>query len=167
MTEQLAKAESHPLDFKAKKRRTSKKPYIFSFGFAKSCTHPTLKEVVQGSNKYRCERCNYDFWLPSATMWPAHWGWIMSAFELMKGVKDFGLESVNEVLHQKIGQYDHKEQKPVLPEGKSLMDVLHDMDDVDVEALAGEVLPRLMEGSQNGRSSDDQEDEDDTDVSCM
>lgn len=149
----------HPLNFKAK-TRTSKKPYIFDFHAARLCTHPVLREVVQGSHKYRCGMCNYDFWLPSATMWPAHWGPIMAALEMIKFVRDFGLEALEQVYKTPIGQYDGSEHKPVLPEGKSLLEVLQEMDDIDIRELAGgELFTALTAGKGEPDGGDAGEDE--------
>lgn len=136
-------ASHHPLDFEAtsgRKKRKDKRNYIFSFGKADRCDHPTLRIVARGTSQYRCLECNYSFWLPTATMWPLHWIPIMAAMQIMSFVKEFGIEALEQVYRTPIGQVDGSPHKPVLPEGKSFADVLRELDSID-SAQLGPIVP--------------------------
>lgn len=132
-----------PEDFHAGGNNSGKPPYIFSFKKSLTCDHPLLEIMVRGTNMYRCTSCNYAYWIQNAIQWPLHWTVIMGAFQIQKFVKEFGLEAVQQVLARPIGQPDKHPQVPVLPDGKSFMDVLKEEDAKNVlEAVA---LFRLKE----------------------
>lgn len=158
--------EESPLNFQAEKQE-GKRKYIFDFGKARICDHPTLRIVVRGTNKYTCDECNYDFWLPTAVMWPRHWGPIMAAFEIMGFVKQFGSEALEKVLRTKIGQVDGTPHKPVLPAGMSFADVLNEMDQMSPTAIDGvrDDVPALLESiarGVNGKEPDGNENGDES-----
>lgn len=134
----LAKeGNTQSLDFYVEKRNGKKRNYIFDYGKSRSCSHGTLKEIAKGGNWYRCLDCNYAFFIESATQWPLHFLPIMGAFQLMGFAKEFGMDSLQEVLRRPIGQTDGTAHKPVLPEGMSFMDALAALEDVDVNAEDG------------------------------
>lgn len=135
--------EHHPIDFDAtsgRKQREDKREYIFSFSKAKRCDHPTLRIVARGTSLYRCHECNYCYWLPTATMWPLHWRPIIAAMEIMSFVKEFGVGQLEKVYRTPIGQLDGTPHKAILPEGKSFVDVLAELDQVD-SAKLGPIVP--------------------------
>lgn len=152
--------KDHPIDFDAtsgKKKREDKRDYIFSFGNARKCDHPTLRIIARGSNTYRCLECNYAFRISSADMWPLHWLPIMAGFEIMSFVKEFGVEALEKVYTTPIGQIDGTPQKPILPEGKSFKDVIGEMDNLDTKRL-GPIIPfpeaLAYEAEAHGRVED-------------
>ena len=75
-------------------------------------------------------------------------------FKIMGFAKDFGNDSLMEVLRRPIGQQDGSPHKAVLPEGKSFMDVLAEVEDVDTTTPDGgqEQLQLLIEGMWEGKA---------------
>ena len=156
-----------PGDFESRPKNDKKRPYIFSYGKARRCTHPMLKEVAIGAGLYRCLRCNYAFWIQSATMWPLHFIPIMAAFEIMEFVREFGIEALEKVYRTPIGQYDGTDHKAPLPPGKTFVDVLREMEGVDAyklahnlplpQTIADSILKELDTGERDGVSSDKSE----------
>ncbi len=122
--------DQSPLDFEATTTSKKKRKYVFDFHKARVCDHPRLQIVTRGTSLYRCLECNYAFWLPTATMWPLHWMPIQGFFMIGSFVKEFGLPALEQVFHTPIGTVDGTPHKPVLPEGKSLVDVLNALHDL-------------------------------------
>ena len=128
---------SHSLDYYVKARNGKKRNYIFDYGKASKCDHPTMKIVARGGNMYRCIDCNYVHQWPGAITWPMHFSVIQGAFQIMNFAKEFGMASLGEVLRRPIGQSDSSPHKAVLPEGKSFLDVLEELDEVDTTSEDG------------------------------
>lgn len=148
-------------DFRAK-GNGHKREYVFDFGKAQSCDHPNLVIVARGTNLYRCTECNYAHWIQSAITWPLHWIPIMGMFQMGSFVKEFGKDALEEVFRSSIGQMDGSAHKAVLPEGKTMMDILNDLDEWNslMEGTEGERpwelggddnVPSLQEGEQPPR----------------
>ena len=115
-----------------------KKDYTFRYGKARSCDHPNLVLITRGTQMYRCTECNYAHWIQSAITWPLHWVPLMGMMQIGYFVKEFGKEALEQAFREPIGTMDGSEHKPVIPKGKTMMDVLNDLDGFD----------SLMEGMQ-------------------
>jgi hypothetical protein len=135
------------LEYFIERRRGNKRNYIFDYGKSRRCDHQNLRVVARGGIVYRCLDCNYAFHIPGAYQQPLHNEVIMAAFTILVFSKEFGSESLGEVLRRPIGQHDSSEQKPVLPEGMSFVDVLALLDGIDVNQEDGGVgqLYKLLE----------------------
>jgi hypothetical protein len=156
----LAQQDPNTLAFYIKTRNGRKREYIFDYSKAKTCDHPNLTVIARGGIVYRCQDCNFTYHITGAYAQPLHNELIMAAFTILSFSKEFGQESVAEVLRTPIGQSDGSQHKPVLPEGKSFADVLALVEGIDVttedggkqalQQLLGEVweaqAPRLSEG---------------------
>ena len=125
------------LDYYVKRRSGKKRNYVFDYGKSRTCDHPEMRLVARGGIVYRCLRCNYAFHIVGGYQQPLHNEVIQSAFNLLVFGKEFGLDSLGEVLKRPIGQHDSSPHKPVLPEGMSFMDVLELLEGVDVNADDG------------------------------
>jgi hypothetical protein len=127
------------LDFYKTQRATNgkKRNYIFDYGRSRSCDHVNLRSIARGSIVYRCMDCNYTFHIPGGYQQPIHNEAILAAFTLFHFSKEFGMDSLGEVLRSPIGQSDGTAHKPVLPEGMSFVDVLHMLEDIDVTTEDG------------------------------
>jgi hypothetical protein len=135
------------LEYFIQRRKGKKRNYIFDYGKSRRCDHPNLRVVARGGIVYRCLDCNYAFHIPGAYQQPMHNEVIMAAFTMLVFSKEFGSDSLGEVLRRPIGQHEGSEQKPVLPEGMSFMDVLALLDGIDVNEEDGgaEQLYKLLE----------------------
>lgn len=125
------------LEYYVERRNGNKRNYVFDYHRSRRCDHPNLRIVARGGIAYRCLDCNYVFHFPSAYQQPLHNEVIMAAFTMFVFSKEFGMDSLGEVLRRPIGQHDDSEQKPVLPEGMSFQDVLELLEDIDVNAEDG------------------------------
>lgn len=123
--------EVNTLDFWVKQRAGHKRNYVFNVGKALRCDHPELRLIVRGTPFYRCPECNYAFLMNAAYCWPLHFLPILGGFTIMSFAKEFGVQALQEVLRRPIGQTDGTAHKPVLPEGKSFVDVLKALEGVD------------------------------------
>jgi hypothetical protein len=134
------------LDFYIKARNGRKRNYIFDYSKAKNCSHPQLVEMAIGGTWYRCTQCNYALCITSAYMQPVHNVAIGSLFNLMHFSKEFGMNSLNEVVRRPIGQLDGTLHKPVIPEGMSLNDALAALEEINVNDTDGgkEALRTLL-----------------------
>ncbi len=138
MTNEVAPFEpQHTLDYYVEARNGQKRNYIFDYGKARTCDHPTMKIVARGGNMYRCTHCEYVHQWPGAITWPRHFTVIQGAFQILDFAKEFGWDSLQEVLRRPIGQMDDTPHKPVLPEGKSFGDTLALLEQVDTTAEDG------------------------------
>jgi len=74
----------------------------------------------------------------------------MGMMQMGSFVKEFGKEALEEVFRTPIGQMDGSEHKAVLPEGKTMMDILNDLDGFNslVEGMQ-ERTWELPQGEQN------------------
>ena len=129
----------HTLDFVVKKRGDKKRPYIFRYKGAQKCDHPHLNLVARGGNEYHCPDCNYNFQIGGVFVQPEHHGIIQAAFRIMRFVRLYGVDSLQEVWRRPIGQTDGTPHKPVLPEGMSFTDVLDALEATDSEATQEEL----------------------------
>ncbi len=129
----------YTLDYFVERRNGKKRDYIFPYGKSKTCDHANLRVVARGGIVYRCLDCNYVFHIPGGYQQPLHNEVIMSAFTLFVFAKEFGMDSLGEVLRRPIGQHDGSPHKPVLPEGKSFQDVLELLEGIDVTTEDGGV----------------------------
>jgi len=127
----------HTLDYAVAARGERKRNYIFRYGKAITCDHPTMTLIARGGNIYRCPDCNYTFQWPGAIVQPLHHNVIMGAFTLLNFAKEFGMASMQEVLRRPIGQGDGTPHKAVLPEGMSFMDVLEELEQIDTTSPDG------------------------------
>lgn len=127
----------HTLDYYVGARKGEKRNYISDYGKSRTCDHPEMKIIARGGNMYRCDSCNYVFQWPGAIQWPYHVAVLQSAFVMLGFSKEFGMDSLNEVLRRPIGQMDGTPHKPVLPEGMSFYDVLDTLEEIDVNAADG------------------------------
>ena len=133
----LAPQDPNTLQYFIERRNGRKRNYIFDYGKSKICDHPEMKVLARGGNVYRCTECNYAFHLTGAYQQPLHNEVILSMFTIMHFAKEFGKDSLGEVLYRRIGQVDGSAHKPVLPKGMSFMDVLNALEDVDVTSEDG------------------------------
>ena len=125
------------LEYFIERRSGKKRNYIFDYHKSKICDHPELRAVARGGIVYRCLKCNYAFHIVGGYQQPLHNEVIQSAFNLFVFAKEFGGESLGEVLRRPIGQHDGTPHKPVLPEGMSFTDVVAMLDEVDVNTEDG------------------------------
>jgi hypothetical protein len=130
-------SEENTLEHWIDAQNGKKRNYIYDYGKSRSCTHPTLRELVQGSNWYRCEECNYALFIMTAFQQPLHNVVLQGVMNALHFSKEFGVGALQEVLRRPIGQYDGSEQKPALPEGMSLSDTLMALEEIDVTASDG------------------------------
>ncbi len=121
------------------KRGKKKRPYIFRYRGAIKCDHPQLHLVARGGNEYHCPDCNYNFQIGGVFVQPEHHGIIQAAFRIMRFVRLYGIDSLQEVWRRPIGQTDGTPHKPVLPEGMSFMDVMEALEETDSEATQEEL----------------------------
>jgi hypothetical protein len=138
--EQQAEASSKngkTLDYYVERRNGNKKNYVFDYGESKTCPHKTMKQIMGGWNWYRCEDCNYAFFIMTAWQAPLHNVALEGAFAMMHFAKEFGMDSLGEVLRRPIGQADGTAQKPALPEGFDFMETLQLLEQIDVNAEDG------------------------------
>jgi hypothetical protein len=135
------------LDYYVQRRSGKKRNYIFDYGKSRTCDHPEMRLVARGGIVYRCLRCNYAFHIVGGYQQPLHNEVIQSAFNLLVFSKEFGMDSLGEVLKRPIGQHDSSPHKPVLPEGMSFMDVLDMLEEVDMNVEDGGVaqIYKLLE----------------------
>jgi hypothetical protein len=129
----------HSLDYFIGKRGTNKRDYIFRYKKARSCDHPRLDIIARGGNQYHCPDCNYTFQIGGVFVQPEHFNVIMSMFTIMRFVRLYGTDSLQEVWRRPIGQTDGTPHKPVLPEGMSVDDVFAALDEVDSDASPEEM----------------------------
>lgn len=125
------------LGFYVRARNGRKRNYIFSYKKAKRCPHNRLTALAIGGSWYRCFDCNYAFNIVASNMQPLHNLLLGSFFNAMHFAKEFGIASTFEVLRRPIGQYDGMAHKPLLPEGKTLLDAFMLLEKVDVTAEDG------------------------------
>jgi hypothetical protein len=132
-TDIVAFQPEHTLDFYIERRNGKKRNYIFRYKKAQSCDHPRMDIIARGSNFYRCQECNYTFQWPGAIVYPQHFNVIMAAFQLMNFAKEYGNDSLQEVLRRPIGQTDGTPHKPVLPEGKSFIETMELLEQINTD----------------------------------
>lgn len=132
-------SDENTLDYFVKARKGNKRNYVFDYGKSRTCDHPELRAVARGGVVYRCLKCNYAFHILGGYQQPLHNEVIQAAFNLLVFSREFGSDSLGEVLRRPIGQHDKSPHKPVLPEGMSFTDVLELLDTVDVTAEDGGV----------------------------
>ena len=125
------------LEYFIERRGGNKRNYIFDYGKSRRCDHPNLRVIARGGIVYRCLDCNYAFHIPGAYQQPLHNEVIQSAFNMLLFSKEFGSDALGEVLRRPIGQSDGADQKPVLPQGMSFVDVMQLFDGIDVNATDG------------------------------
>jgi hypothetical protein len=135
MSKKIAKQQdaTNTLEFYLESRNAKKRTYIYDYGKSRKCDHPSLKVVARGGIVYRCLECNYAFHITGSYQQPLHHEVIQGAFTMLTFAKEFGMDSLGEVLRRPIGQSDKSPHKPVLPEGMSFADVLYALEEVDVE----------------------------------
>jgi hypothetical protein len=124
-------------DFYVKARSGKKRDYIYDVIKAGKCPHPRMVALSIGGNWYRCEECNYAFDIVAAYAQPVHNLVIGSMLNTLHFAKEYGANSLQEVLRTAIGQYDGTPQKPVLPEGMSFEDTLEALESVNVNTEDG------------------------------
>ena len=124
-------------EFYTRTRNGKKRPYVYNFARARACPHPSLKAMSIGGSTYRCEQCNYTFDIVAANMQPLHNRVLGDMLNMLHFAKEFGVGAFEEVLRTPIGQYDKSAQKPVLPDGVSMVQALLLMDEVDINAVDG------------------------------
>jgi hypothetical protein len=125
------------LDYFVKARNGNKRNYIFDYKKSKTCTHPELTEMILGTGWYRCKVCNYAFCIVGAIQQPLH-NVIQSSFQLMlHSAKEFGANSIGEILRTPRGQSDGTPHKPALPEGMSIVDAMNALEEIDVNVEDG------------------------------
>jgi hypothetical protein len=127
----------HTLDYYVEQRADNKRNYIFRYKDALKCDHPTMRLVARGGNVYVCPDCKYTFQWPGAIVYPQHFNVIMGAFTMLNFAKEYGMDSLQEVLRRPIGQTDGTPHKPVLPEGMNFYDAMLALEDVDTTAADG------------------------------
>ena len=127
----------HTLDYYVEARGEKKRNYIFRYKDAETCDHPEMKIIARGGNLYRCTTCNYAHQWPGAITWPLHFTVIQGAQSILQFAKEFGASAMQEVLRRPIGTTDGTPHKPVLPEGKSFVDVLELFERVDTTVEDG------------------------------
>jgi hypothetical protein len=132
--------DPNTLQYYIERRNGRKRDYIFDYSKSRTCDHPSMKALARGGNVYRCLECNYAFHINGAYQQPLHNEAILAAFTLFNFAKEFGRDSLAEVLRRPIGQSDGSMHKPVLPEGKSFMDVLEALEGVNVTSPDGGYL---------------------------
>jgi hypothetical protein len=128
---------SNTLAYHVERRSENKRNYIYDYGKSFTCDHSSLTVVARGGIVYRCKDCNYSFHITGAYQQPLHHEVIQGAFTMLGFAKEFGTDSLQEVLRRPIGQSDGKPHKPVLPDGMSFMDALAEMEGIDVTSLDG------------------------------
>ena len=128
---------TNTLQFYTEARNGKKRDYIWEYGKSRTCDHPELKVIARGGIVYRCLECNYAFHITGAYQQPLHHEVIQGAFSMLLFAKEFGMNSLGEVLRRPIGQSDKTPHKPVLPEGMSFSDVVYALESVDVTAEDG------------------------------
>jgi len=128
---------TNTLQFYTEARNGKKRDYIWEYGKSRTCDHPELKVIARGGIVYRCLECNYAFHITGAYQQPLHNEVIQGAFTMFSFAKEFGMNSLGEVLRRPIGQSDQTPHKPVLPEGMSFVDVIYALEDIDVTATDG------------------------------
>jgi len=135
------------LDFFVEARNGFKRNYIYDYGESKTCDHTEMKSIARGGIGYRCTKCNYAFHIVAAYQQPLHNEIIQSMFNVLGFAKEFGTDSLQEVLRRPIGQNDGSSQKPVLPEGMSFEEAVALLEQVDVTTEDGgaEQLEALLE----------------------
>ena len=124
-------------DYYVEARNEKKRNYIFDYGVSRICSHPHLIELAMGGNKYRCAKCNWAFDIIVANQQSMHNLAIQSMFNMLHFAKEFGKNSLMEVMRTPIGQTDKTAQKPVLPEGMSVDDAFNAIDSIDVTTEDG------------------------------
>lgn len=129
--------EGKTLQYWKDARNGNKREYIYDYSKARTCNHPRLRELVQGANWYRCEECNYALFIMTAYEQPLHSVVLEGVLNAMHFSKEFGIGALQEVLRTPIGQYDGREQKPVLPEGQDLTDTLLMLEEINVTTPDG------------------------------
>ena len=127
----------HTLDYYVEARDGNKRNYIFSAKKTLACDHPNLKIMVRGGTAYRCTECNYVHVIVTAYTMALHQYVKQGVLSALHFAKEFGSNSLNEVLRRPSGQVDGSPHKPVLPEGMSMMDTLKVLDEVDVNTPDG------------------------------
>ena len=129
----------HTLEFYKTERSANgnKRNYIADYGKSRSCEHTHLRVTARAGISYRCLDCNYVFTVPGAHQEPMHHRVILGLLEAFHFSKEFGMDSLGEVLRSPIGQSDGTAHKPVLPEGMSFVDVLHLLEDINVTTEDG------------------------------
>ena len=130
-----------------------KREYIYDYGKAKSCHHSRLREMVQGSNWYRCEDCNYALFIMTAYEQPLHNVVLAGLQNALHFSKEFGIAALQEVARRRTGQYDGRAQKAVIPEGMDFFETLEALEEVDVTAPDGgeQQLRSMQSAIWNGR----------------
>ena len=142
---------ANTLEYYVQARNGNKRNYIYDYGVSRTCDHSNLSVIARGGIVYRCLDCNYSFHITGAYQQPLHNEVIQGAFTMAYFAKEFGMDSLGEVLRRPIGQMDGSPHKPVLPEGMSFFDVLLALEEVDVttedrgkEQLSG-IIKQLWE----------------------
>lgn len=129
-------------------RNGNKRNYIFDYSESSKCNHPKLLEMVQGANWYRCEDCNYAFFIMTAYQQPLHSVVLEGLQNALHFSKEFGMAALQEVARRPTGQYDHSEHKPLLPEGMDFVETLKVLEAINVNSPdQGE---RQLRSVQNG-----------------
>jgi hypothetical protein len=145
--------EEKSLQYWVDARNGKKRNYIFDYADSSKCTHSRLKELVQGANWYRCEQCNYAFFIMTAYQQPLHSVVLAGLQNALHFSKEFGMDALQEVARRPTGQYDGSEHKPVLPEGMDFVDTLRMLEGIDINAPDGgeSQLRSVQRGAWNGR----------------
>jgi len=152
----ISPQEENTRDYFVAQRSDGKRNYRFDYGKSRTCTHPRLTEIVIGASYYRCEECNFAFTIESGTAMPLHHVPKM-ALQLMAAFsKEFGMASLQEVIRWPTGTADGTPNKPAVPEGMSVLDLLGLLETVDTTTEDGgktqlrEIQGRVM---VNGRDA--------------
>jgi hypothetical protein len=141
MAKDLQKVDpSNTLAYYVKARNGKKRNYIYDYAKSRLCDHPRLSILARGGIIYRCEECNYTFHITGAYQQPWHNEVIQAGFTWLGFAKQHGMNALVEVLRRPSGQSDGSPHKPVLPEGKSFIDCLQILEDVDVNVPDGGAL---------------------------
>ena len=152
---------ANSLEYYVQARNGKKRNYIYRYGVSRVCDHSNLSVIARGGIVYRCLDCNYAFHITGAYQQPLHNEVIQGAFTMAYFAKEFGMDSLGEVLRRPIGQMDDSPHKPVLPEGMSFFDVLLALEEVDVttedrgKAQLSDLLKQLWEYKQPALEGDD------------
>jgi|TARA_R110000751_G_scaffold74739_1_gene150920 hypothetical protein len=146
-------APENTLEFWEKARNGNKRDFIFDYGVSMKCSHAHLLEMVQGANWYRCEDCNYCFFIMTAYQQPLHSVVLEGLQNALHFSKEFGMAALQEVVRRPTGQYDGKEHKPLLPEGLDLIGALEALEEVNVntEDHGEQQLRTVQNAVWNGR----------------
>ena len=142
--------EENTRDHFVAKRSDGKRNYTFSYSKSRKCTHPRLTEMVIGASIYRCEECNFAFTITAGAAMPLHHVPKLAFQQLGYFIKEFGVDSLQEVIRWKTGNADGTPFKPAVPEGMSVLElwglletIITDVEDGGKEQFR-EVKSRVM-----------------------